>query len=261
MIRIDVTTNAAVVAAALRGETEKSIRRAGVIAATRTAQAVKAAIRAEMPKAFDRPTPWTLDSLFVDPARFEQQTPEARVWVKEDAGGKGVPPTKYLLPEVEGGARGWKRSERAFQAIGLLQADQQMVPAAGAPRDAYGNIPRGFIVQMLSYFSAFNAAGYTANMSKRRRAKLADRQRTADGYLKIGGVEYFISRGRGMWYGRLQHLPAGIWSRKGIHGSDVTPVILFVRRASYRPRLDFADIARRVDREVFEKEFERALRT
>ena len=38
---------------------------------------------------------------------------------------------------------------RAFQAIGLLQADQQMVPAAGAPRDAYGNIPRGFIVQML----------------------------------------------------------------------------------------------------------------
>ena len=34
---------------------------------------------------------------------------------------------------------------------------------------------------------AFNAAGYTANMSKRRRAKLADRQRTADGYLKIGG--------------------------------------------------------------------------
>lgn len=261
MIRIDVSTNAAAVAATLRGETEQRIKRAGAIAATRVAQAAKGAIRTEMEKVFDRPTPWTLSSLFVDPARFDQDKPEARVWIKDDAGGKGVPPTKYLLPEIEGGTRGWKRSERAFQAAGLLQSDQQMIPAAGAPRDAYGNIPRGFIVQLLSYFSTFTAAGYDANMSSRRRAKLANRYRTTDGYLRIGGVEYFISRGRGMWYGRLQHLPAGIWSRKGIHGSDVQPVILFVRSASYRPRLDFEGIARSVERENFPQEFARALAT
>lgn len=259
MIRLDISTNAAAVAATLRGETERRIHRATAVALTRTAVQVKAAVRAEMPKVFDRPTPWTLNSLFVDPAKFTQAVPEARVWIKDEAGGKGVAPTKYLLPEIEGGARGWKRSERALQRAGFLYADEQIVPAAGAALDAYGNVRRGLIVTLLSYFSTFDVAGFTANATAKTRARRAKRGRTADGFITIRGVEYFISRGPGMWFGRYQHLPRGIWSRKGIHGSDVTPVLLFVRRANYRQRLDFFGIGRRVVEDRLSAEFERAM--
>ncbi len=212
MIRIDVTTNAAQVARELDA-TAKRIQRATVIGLTRTAVQVKAAIRAELPKVFDRPTPWTLNSLFVAPAKFAQEVPEARVWIKDDTGGKGIAPTQYLLPEIEGGPRNWKRSERALQRAGFLGADEQIVPAAGATLDAWGNVQRGLIVQLLSYFAAFGEQGYRANATDRSRARRAKRGRTEEGFVTIRGVEYFISRGPGMWYGRLQHLPRGIWAR------------------------------------------------
>lgn len=259
MIRLDISTNAAAIAATLRGETERRIHRATAVALTRTAVQVKAAVRAEMPKVFDRPTPWTLNSLFVDPAKFGQEVPEARVWIKDDTGGKGIAPTQYLLPEIEGGPRNWKRSERALQRAGFLGADEQIVPAAGATLDAYGNVQRGLIVQLLSYFSAFGEQGYRANATDRTRARRARRGRTAEGFVTIRGVEYFISRGPGMWYGRYQHLPRGIWARRGIHGSDVVPVLLFVPSAKYGQRLDFFGIARRVIDARLSAEVERAL--
>ncbi len=77
--------------------------------------------------------------------------------------------------------------------------------------------------------------------------------------MTIRGVEYFISRGPGMWYGRLQHLPRGIWARRGIHGSDVVPVLLFVPSAKYGQRLDFFGIAHRVIDARLSAEVERAL--
>lgn len=256
---ITVTTNAGIVAQQWRGAAEQQIRRASVIAVTRTAVQVKADVRATLPKVFDRPTPWTLGSLYVAPATFGQAVPEARVWIKDEGGGKGVAPTKYLLPEIAGGTRGFKRSEVALQRAGFLRAGEQIVPAAGAALDAYGNVSRGLIVQLLSYFRAFGEQGYRANMTDRRRGRLARRGRSAEGFVRIGGVEYFISRGPGLWYGRVQHLPAGIWARRGIHGSDVQPVLLFVRRAGYRPRLDFFGIAERVVHRRLPAEFARAM--
>jgi hypothetical protein len=51
------------------------------LALTRTAQDVKRAEQAEMRGVFDRPTPFTLNSLFTKPAT--KQSLEARVWVKD----------------------------------------------------------------------------------------------------------------------------------------------------------------------------------
>src|ERR1035441_633525 len=66
-------------------------------ALTRTAQLIKAAEVDEMRRVFDRPTPWTLNSVFITPATKDNLI--ARVWLKQDAA-KGTPAAKYLLSEI-----------------------------------------------------------------------------------------------------------------------------------------------------------------
>jgi hypothetical protein len=123
--------------------------------------------------------------------------------------------------------------------------------------DANGNIPSSRIVQLLSYFKAFQEQGYRANMSDKRKSKLAKKGKTANGHKTINGVEYFaVSSDRS---GRAAHLAPGIYRRKGIHGSDIAPVIIFAKRAPrYTQRLDFTGIAAGAVRDTFAGEFKAA---
>lgn len=198
----------------------------------------------EMQRVFDRPTPYILRSIWVRRATPQQAqaTVEPRYM-----GGKGIDPSKVLLAHVTGGTRRNKRFEVALQRAGHMLPGMAAVPADGMDpghMDAYGNVKGSFIVQLLSYLQAFSEQGYRANMTARRRANLAQRGTTAEGHKTINGVEYFVSHGPGERNGRRQGLPAGIWSRRGIHGSDVRPVFIFVKtRPSYSKRLDLQRIA------------------
>ena len=109
-------------------------------------------------------------------------------------------------------------------------------------------------MRSIAYFNAFNQQGFRANMTDKRRANLAGKRGA-----KITGVEYFISRGPGMWYGRQQRLPAGIWSRTGTHGSDIKPVFMFVNAGSYRKLIDMERIARSIVAKVWDVEFTAAM--
>lgn len=199
-------------------------------------------LQGEMRRVFDRPTPYVLNSLHVERATKDrlEVTIEPRYF-----GGKGVDPQNVLRPEVFGGARKAKRFEVALRRIGLLGPAQYAVPAIGCELDGYGNVKGSFIVRLLSYFQAFGEQGYRANAKASTIKRLAKRTKSPGGYKRIGGVEYFVSRGPGTWFGRgawkngqAQRLPAGIWSRSGIHGSDIKPVLLFVRSPGYHVRLD-----------------------
>ena len=156
--------------------------------------------------------------------------------------------------------------------IGVLPAGM----AAVVPRDAswaaridrYGNLSQGQIVQLLAYFQAFGEQGYKANMNDAGRGKLAKMKGGAGGkgFRRIGGVVYFVSRGKGNWFGncswrngRMQHLPPGIWAKRGIHGVDVAPVLMFVRRGNYRKRIDLQAIGNEVVAKEFNKDFNEAL--
>jgi len=215
------------------------------LALNRTAQTIARLERAEMRRRFDRPTPYTLNALRVVPAKKTSLT--ARVWFKDFAG-KGTVAEDYLLPQVEGGTRSQKRFERALRRIGIMTENEFAVPGAGAKLDAYGNMGRGQIVQILAYLQAFGEQGYRANMDAKGRARLA---RTTK---KRRGVEYFVSRGPGTWTGarswkngRAQHLPRGIYQRTSFaFGKAIKPVVLFVPRATYRPRFDFHGVANQV---------------
>lgn len=230
----------------------KQARYATSVAMNTTTKDAQAAIKVALPRVFDRPTPYIVNSIRIT----TWAKPGALTTVLEPAymGGKGVDPQKILEAEIFGGVRRLKRSEVALQRIGILPPGYITVPGSAAPLDEYGNIKGSFIVQLLSYFAAFGEQGYRANMTDKRKAKLAKRGVTASGYRIIGGVEYFVSYGK-LRGGRGAHLHPGIWSRSGIHGATIKPILMFVPRGTYKPRFDFLGLGERVIRERFPANF------
>lgn len=209
---------------------EDQIPFATAVALTRTAKDAEKAEQRQMPSELDRPTRFSLNALFTKPATKREL--KAHVWLK-DTGDASV--REYLRKQIEGGDRGAKRFERALQRVGLLPQGWVAVPGEAAPLDAYGNVPGRFIVQLLSYLNAFSEQGHKANMTDKRRSKLAQRVRSERGFVRINGVVYFVSLG----VGPTKHLARGIWAKTGTHGADIKPVFLFVSRAKYERRLTF----------------------
>lgn len=184
-----------------------------------------------------------------------------------DAPGKGTPWERALGHHFDAGNRHWKKFEAALMSMGVLPAGLVAVP----PRDSswavtldqYGNIPPSMIRLLLSYFNAAEMTlGYKANMSDKRRAKLHNIGRNASGYKVINGVMYFAVPRKSP---KTHNLHPGIWAKRGTHGVDLAPVMLFVRRAIYKRRIDLQRIADDVVsagfQSVFDTEFAEALRT
>lgn len=219
-----------------------------VKALTRTAKLAQLAIRDEMVRVFDRPTPYTLNSTYVRPATKAQ--PVSSVYLKDDSS-KGTPATKYLAPQIEGGTRSQKRFESALQRIGVLPDGWYVIPGKAARLDAYGNWSRGQIVQILAWFQAFGEQGFRANTTLERRKKLAR------GTKRKRGTQYFAvlpSRRASKW------LTPGIYlqTRFGF-GSALQPIAIFVSSARYQRRLDFYGIGEKVAQAQFPIELQRAL--
>jgi hypothetical protein len=230
----------------------KQARYATSVAMNQTMKDAQTAIKAALPRVFDRPTPYIVNSIRIT----TWAKPGALTAVLEPAylGGKGVDPQKVLAAEIFGGTRRLKRSEVALQRVGILPPGYVTVPGSACPLDEYGNVKGSFIVQLLSYFAAFGEQGYRANMTDKRKAKLAKRGVTASGYRIIGGVEYFVSYGK-LRGGRAGHLHPGIWSRSGIHGATIKPILMFVPGSHYKPRFDLVGLGVKTIRERFPSNF------
>lgn len=216
---------------------------AAAVALTKTAEVVRESEYAEMKRVFDRPTPYTLRSLFLKGATPNALT--ATVWLKDDFSGGG----HYLRPQIEGGGRIPKRFERSLIRIGVLPAGWVAVPASGARIDAFGNMDRGQLLQVLAYLQSFGEQGYKANITEKGRAKLAK------GSKKKQGIAYFVSgREKG------KSLPLGIWQRTYFSsGTAIRPVLLFYSQVRYRAIFGFDVVGQRVAREEFPKQYQPAL--
>ncbi|MDX9944274.1 MAG: hypothetical protein RBS35_05695 [Azonexus sp.] len=205
---------------------------------------------------------YTLKSFRVEKA--SKQSLAATVGLRTDSPGKGSRFDKTLAHLFTGGNRNLKRMERAFQAAGILPSGMFMVipneSSWAIKINAHGNPDGGFVTQLIAYFNAFGEQGYKANMTDKRRGELAKKKQEG-GYMKICGVVYFISTGRG----QTKHLQPGIWAKRGTHGIDVAPVFLFVRRPQYKQLFDLEAIAnKRVKSDWqanFSQAFAKALRT
>lgn len=208
-------------------------------AMTFTAEAVRAEEKTEMLRVFDRPTPFTLNSLYLKPATPSTLT--ARVYFK-DLRWKA----HYLIPQVEGGGRPLKRFEKMLQSRGQMPVGMFAVPGERADLDAYGNMSRGQLIKILSALNALPEAGYLANRSAASAARRA-RSRKPKAL-----VNYFVGR-------PSSKDPIGVWERIGKTG--LRPILIFVKAPRYKKRFDFYRIANNVATREFPLRLERALRS
>lgn len=207
-------------------------------ALTKSAQDIQAAEYSSMREVFDRPTRFTLNSLFVRGAT--RQNLRAEVGFKDPGG--SVPAWRYLGPQIEGGTRRHKTFERHLIRSGAMKQNEFAVPGSGVPLDAHGNIRGGHIARILSDIGMNPDA--LSNTTERSR-------RTRKGR---GRGRYFVLRPD--WpavpgFGRLTRdvLP-GIYHRRG-GSQEIVPVIIFVPGATYRPLLPYFETARRIMQQRF----------
>ncbi len=219
----------------------RRLNAAAATALTRTAVDVRDAERQEVRRVFDRPTPYTQNSLYLRPATAQRL--EAEVYFKDDAGRGGIAATTYLLPQVEGGNRSHKRVERLLQMAGHLPQGWYATAGQGARLDAYGNVSRGQIIQVLSQLRISAVSGFTRNMPFDGRKQIAAQRRA-------GGRFFVVKPG-----GKIQ---PGIYQRE-LTGRNISPVFIFVRSASYQPRLDFHGLAKRVAAERLPVHLQRSI--
>lgn len=259
-MKLDMTSNFAALAKGFNGS-GKQIRYASAVALSKTAKDdVRPALQDEMRASFDRPTPYTLNSVFITRATLDK--PEAIVGIMDNTFGKGRPAIKWLGSEIYGGVRGQKGMERALQRAGILPAGWCTVPGAGADIDAYGNMSRGQIIKVLSWMQALRESGSRSNATD------ATKKKRMKGTKNVRGLEYFVSNGKGSIIkgNKRQHLAAGIWSKTSFAmGKAIKPVLLFVKDAHYATRFKFFEVATRVVEQKLpinlERELENALQT
>lgn len=201
------------------------------------AERIRRGEREVMRQRFDRPTSYTLDSLYIRRASKSKLFAEVNI---KDSAYKAAPATNWLNAEIVGGERRQKRSEKALSSVGL---GRYWAPGPGAVLDGYGNVSRGFIVKVLSALRAFGEQGYTANRSKGKRSQR-----------KARNFDIFVGAPNGSE-------PAGVWQRVAMgHGTALKPLMWIRNEApSYRVRFPFDKIAANIYRAHAAEEFERAL--
>lgn len=228
---------------------------ATMLAINKTADQARAEVQTEMQRVFDRPTPWVINSLRVKYASKASLTASLGYKDKNSAESS----RSMVEPHVEGGSRNFKGMEVRLNRAGLLPSGWNAVPGAAASLDPYGNMSRGQISQILNVLGTYTEAGYN-----KANSKTVDR--LAKGNAKKGtyGFVYWVNKVGASGPGK--HLAPGVYQRVSTgYGSSLKPILMFVKRAVYRPRLDFYGIGQRViDRDLpgnFKDAFDKAIST
>ena len=212
---------------------ERQLPFATALALTTTAKMVEAELQNEMRAVFDRPTSYTLNSLRVFPATKEKLF--ARVWMKDESD-KAAPATRWLTPQVYGGHRQDKRSEKLLRARGILPDGKYVVPGRDAKLDHFGNIGRGQLQKIIS--------GLGAQFD--RHANSTDSKRS------VGNRKRFFVMREGK-------TPIGIAERTGKGRDKVKLLLAFVGRPGYRKDFDFFGVGERVAQDNLEAQFRLAM--
>lgn len=223
---------------------------AAATALTRTAHTARSkAVPDEMRRVYDRPVPYTLNSLKVTGATANKL--EARVAVKHETTSNGTLPEDFLYPTVFGGMRKEKRFERNLRYAGVLKPGWRVILGRDADTDAYGNLPRGELQRILTAVRASSYKEQNRTDSKRSRKNARNAQYFVAGLDKvsISGGEMKVTASR---------MQPGIYKRMG--GRKVLPVMIFTKaQPNYRKLLDFAGVVNRCAVDEFPGEFARAM--
>ena len=244
-MQLNITTNIPQVQAAL-DKAKSQVPFALSVAINKSAEKAQRAVQAEMPRVFDRPTPWVINSL-----RLKRSTKTNLTASIDFKDRNSVESSRTMIePHVYGGRRHFGAMEARLRAIGLIPDGWNAVPGAAARIDAFGNMSKGQISQVLNVLGAYTEEGY--NKANDKTVK-----RLAKGNVKknIYGFMYWVNPVQGR--SKAKHLPPGVYQRISTgFGSSLKPVLIFVNGAAYKKRLDFYGIAQRTAEAAFPSEFE-----
>lgn len=202
-------------------------------AANDTIQDMIVAERVEMRRVFDNPRPYTLNALFGIRATAKGNLVNAGIAFREFQA-KGMPAYKYLTPQIKGGSRNYKRSEKALQGIGVLPAGTWTVQGRNFEKDQYGDIPGAQYTRMLAELGV-QGTGLGGPKAQRKGRTKGDRQ-------------FFLMRRRS------DDRPFAIAEKRG---DQAVIMLVFTGMPSYKPRYDFYGVARKQVQVSFPKHFNR----
>lgn len=94
----------------------------------------------EMKTVFDRPTQWTLNSLFV--RQYAQKDNLTAIVDFKDGSNDDRSAQKYLQYQINGGRRRQKAIETRLIKAGLMPENHEIFPASADVLDMHGNIPK-----------------------------------------------------------------------------------------------------------------------
>ena len=170
----------------------------------------------------DRPTTLSFRSPVVVKADVGRLVAEIRLNDKVSGDAGGIPPSEYLATQARGAAdRRVKKFEKALQSAGAMPTGWKVVPGRYAQRDAWGNISRGQIVQVLNQLGRDLSPGYQKVISRNAERRAASAARTGKTYVAIARRQ-----------GQLQ---AGVYWRD--RRGNLRPVFFFVSRTRYAARI------------------------
>lgn len=220
---------------------------------TGLSKVVQRKIQERMPVAFDRPTPFTVRGVWTKAAT--KSAPKASVYFPESQANAGRGKREYIRPGAEGAAaRRQKRSEMLLVKAGVLPAGWVTVPGSYAMRnllDGYGNMKGQYYSQIIRNLQLKTRVARLAKPISAASAKRAARMGVENEFFAVAPGKNALAKGGG-W------LPPGVYKRTGKGGRELVQYLKFVRKASYRPRLELAKIARAEVRATANAEFSKA---
>ncbi len=228
-------------------ELPKKARFATVAAMNTSLEWAETAVRKEMRNVFDRPTPWVLKSLrrkYAKPSNMVAELAFKDIDLETNA-------RTMVFPHVDGGQRHFKAMEARLMRIGLMPAGYNAVPGGAAKLDAYGNMSRGQISQLLNVLGAYTESGFNkANINTVKRLSRGNQKKGVYGFV------YWVNK---VGDQKAKHLQPGVYQRvTTAFGSSLKPILIFVKQAKYKRRLDFYGITQREINKRFPSEFDRA---
>jgi hypothetical protein len=211
------------------------LKKASAKAITQIGSGIQAALTESMPKTFDRPTPFTMRSIFLWQARADKEPINAVVGIKDFKQKDDWKREHYLDVEIEGGGRDIRRFE-----VAIAHKKFYVLPVRNFPLDRYGNIGLGRI------------RSFIEGRNNTLPGKLSD--------LSSGGEADFISSGAGkLWF--LSHkegkLRPGLYKTIGRGKNRRIQMLLYAteKQPQYRPLFDFFGIAKRTFEDISQKIF------
>lgn len=225
-MQLTLDTNTAQLQAALAAS-KVQLPFAMMTAINKSAEQGRSDVQTAMKSSFDRPTAWVINSL-----RIKYATKDKLGTALAFKDKNSVENSRTMVePHVYSGTRRFKAMEARLLAANYLPRGYNVVPGEGATLDAYGNMSAGTISQILNVLGTYTEAGYST-------ANSTTIDRLAKGTKKTYGFVYWVNR-----VGSGSHLAPGVYKRVyTAFGTSLKPMLMFVRRAKYKERLDFYGI-------------------